>query len=368
MIDFYNQQVVGFATWLRRTSRTGTAHDVSEFVISASDPAKISWTRALKSDLRLGKPARLDEERVVPAMYRPYCKQWLYFDRQLNEMVYQIPKLFPTSKHRNLVICVSVAEARRNFSVLITDAVPDLHLQDVGAQCFPLHYYEADEGDADVLFANTGIVSGYQRRDGITDATLARYRVAYGDKVAKEDVFYYVYGLLHSPDYLQRYSADLKKMMPGIPMVAAFEAFSSAGRDLAALHLGYETAQPWPLDEIAAGETEEAAINRVLKMRFGKHNGRDDKTCIIYNSHITLAGIPPDAYRYQVNGKSAIEWIMDRYQVRMDGKTGIVNDPNDWASEHGDPRYIVNLLKRIVTVSVETMKVVDSLPALEEIA
>ena len=237
LIDFYNRQVTEFVTWLQRTHRTGTANDVTDFI--DDDPAKISWTRALRNDVLLGKPAQLDEQRVRLGMYRPYCKQWIYFDRQFNETVSQIPKLFPSSTHENQVICVSVAEARRSFSVLITDAVPDLHLQDVGAQCFPLYYYEPDDGDASVLFTNIDVVAGYQRRDAITDKTLARYRRVYGNEITKENIFYYVYGLLHSTDYLQRYSADLKKTMPGIPMVNHFEAFSRAGRDLAAWHLGY---------------------------------------------------------------------------------------------------------------------------------
>ena len=191
----------------------------------------------------------------------------------------------------------------------------------MGSQCFPLHYYEPDDGDTGVLFASTD-VSGYRRREAITDATLARYRLAYGTGITREDIFYYVYGLLHSADYRQRYAADLKKMMPGIPMLIDFDTFSRAGRDLAALHLGYETAQPWPLDEVVSSTASEPARYRVQKMRFGKHGGSDDKDSIVYNSHITLAGIPEDAYRYQVNGKSAIEWIMDRYQVRTDAKTG----------------------------------------------
>jgi predicted helicase len=362
MIDFYNRQATDLAAWCRNTSRTGTANEVSDFV--DKDPARISWTRGLKNDVRLGKRAKFNENRVVHGMYRPYCKQWVYFDRQFNEIVSQIPRLFPTSEHGNLVICVSVAEARRNFSVLVTDSVPDLHLQDVGAQCFPLYYYEPAGGTTGVLFAESDVMAGYQRHDAITDATLARYQLAYGNEMAKDDIFYYVYGLLHSADYRQRYSADLKKMMPGIPMVPDFEAFSRAGRDLAALHLGYEDVQPWPLDELADIGVGERTRYRVLKMRFGKSDGSDDKTRIVYNSHITLAGVPPEAYRYHVNGKSAIEWIMDRYQVRTDSKTSIVNDPNDWASEHDNPRYIVDLLKRIVTVSMETMKIVDSLPPL----
>ena len=182
----------------------------------------------------------------------------------------------------------------------------------------------------------------------------------------RRDIFYYVYGLLHSADYRRRYSADLKKTMPGIPMVNHFDTFSRAGRDLADRHVGYETVEPWPTrrDRKQPAKRSLPVCTACRKCASGSNDRSDDKTSIVYNSHITLTGIPLDAYRYQVNGKSAIEWIMDRYQVRTDTKTGIVNDPNDWASEHRDPRYILDLLKRLVTVSIETMKIVDSLPAL----
>lgn len=190
---------------------------------------------------------------------------------------------------------------------------------------------------------------------------------SYGPDVSRDDVFYYVYGLLHSPDYRERYAADLKKMLPRIPKVATredFDAFAQAGRELTALHVGYESVEPFPLEVVVTGTGVEWELYRVTKMRFGGRGKVKDRTRIVYNSHITLAGIPQEAYRYTLGSRSAIEWVMERYQVKTDKASGILNDPNDWSREVGDPRYILDLIKRVTTVSVETMRIVDALPSL----
>ncbi|MGA8363641.1 MAG: DEAD/DEAH box helicase [Solirubrobacteraceae bacterium] len=358
MIEFYNKQLADFDAWASTSNRQRTTAAVEEFI--GRDAEKISWTRALKDDLRKAKSARFDEQRIVLSMYRPYCKQYLYLDRQLNEMVLLIPKLFPSPNHENCVIATTGIGASRKCSALMTNTIPNYHLQDTG-QSFPLYYYEPADDDS-TLFTDGEIIDGYRRHDAITDATLARYRAGYGDEVAKEDIFYYLYGILHSPEYKQRYAADLKKMIPRIPMVADFWGFSDAGRQLAAWHVDYEEVDPWPLEEIVTGSED---AYRIEKMRFAKSGKTTDRTRIVCNPHLTLAEIPEEAYRYEVNGKSAIEWIIDRYQVKTDAASGIVNDPNDWGDEHGDPRYIVDLIKRIVNVSMATTKIVDRLPALE---
>jgi predicted helicase len=358
MIKFYNEQLTHFNDWSLANGRQRTSADVEEFI--DRDPEKISWTGNLKEDLRKLKPAALHSAHVVTSMYRPYCKRWLYFDRQFNERVYRIPTLFPTPQHENIVISMNASDARKVFGAIATDVIPNYALSDPG-QCFPLYYYEPAGADGS-LFTDGEVSEGYRRRHAITDVTLARYQDRYGAEVTKESIFYYVYGILHSPIYKQRYAADLKKMIPRIPMVADFWGFSYAGRQLAAWHLDYEEVDPWPLEEITTGAAED---DRVEKMRFGKSGKAADKTCIVYNSHLTLAGIPEEAYRYEVNGKSAIEWIIDRYQVKTDASSGIVNDPNDWALEHDDPRYIIDLVKRIVSVSVATANIVDHLPELE---
>lgn len=199
----------------------------------------------------------------------------------------------------------------------------------------------------------------------MTDFILEQCRTRYGHKVVKEDIFYYVYGLLHSKDYRKQFAADLKKMLPRIPLVdvpADFWAFSKAGRDLAELHLNYETVPAYPDVKVIGEDSEKFYVE---KLSFGK-NGKDvDKSVIVYNSYIRIENIPLEAYDYVINGKSAIEWIMERYQVKVDKDSGIKNDPNDWGLEHNNPRYILDLILSIITVSIETMKIVKGLPKLD---
>jgi predicted helicase len=300
-------------------------------------------------------------------MYRPFVKQQVYFDRQLNDMIYQLPKIFPTPDHANLGIYYVGMGSAVPFSVLATDVIPDLHTTGAGSggQYFPRYTYEKVEAEADLFSDGSG--DAYTRADNITDEILSDYRKSYGSGVSKDDIFYYVYGLLHSPAYRSEFAADLKKMLPRIPKMKDFKGFADAGRELVTLHVGYEAVVPYQLEEIvtAAGGVPEKALYRVQQMVFGKGKGAaKDRSRIVFNSHITLSGIPEEAYGYTLGAKSAIEWIVERYQVKTDKVSGIVNDPNEWSD---DPRYILDLLKRIVTVSVESVKIIDSLPALDEL-
>jgi len=246
--------------------------------------------------------------------------------------------------------------------------IPDLHLTGAGSggQFFPRYRYGTpDLTRQEPLFGRNGAEAAHERVDNVSDRVLAEYRATYGAEVSKDDIFFYVYGLLHSQEYRHRYSSDLGKMLPRIPKVKGFQAFSEAGRHLSELHLGYETAEPFTLDDPSTIAGFSGSFG-VEKMRFPKrHDGKPDRTRIVFNSGITLSGIPDDAYRYQIGARSAVEWIIDRYQVTTDRRSGIVNDPNAWCDEVGDPRYIVDLVKRIVTVSLETMRIVDSLPPLD---
>jgi predicted helicase len=282
-------------------------------------------------------------------------------------MVYQVPKQFPTQKHENLIICVSGLGASKGFSSLMSNIIPDIQLIFNG-QCFPMYYY--DEPVLDGVKAKQANLfdateeTQFKRHDGVTDFILKRSQENYGKKVSKEDIFYYVYGLLHSPIYRNKFAADLKKMLPRIPLVEEpkkFWAFCKAGRDLAELHINYETVDRWPVKEHITAKNF-----TVEKMRFTKKNGKDDKTVINYNSYVTISGIPLEAYDYVVNGKSAIEWIMERYAVTINTESKIKNDPNDWSKEQGNPRYIIDLLESVITVSIETMKIVNSLPDISE--
>jgi predicted helicase len=281
--------------------------------------------------------------------------------------------VFPTAGHPNVGFALTGPSSHYDFCLIAADAVPDLHLLDTG-QFFARWRYEKLDAD-DGLFALNGsegeVIDGYRRLDNITDTAVARFQAAYGESITKDDIFNYVYGLLHSPDYRERYAADLKRMLPRIPLVADPHPFIDAGRNLSELHLGYETVQPYPLaglPEPSPSDEGDYARYRVTKMTFAKQRigGKlvADKTSIIYNSTITLTGIPEAAYRYQLGSRSAIEWIIDRYQIKTDKPSGIVNDPNDWSRETANPRYILDLLARIVTVSLNTMEVVDALPPL----
>jgi predicted helicase len=363
MIDFYNMQRAAYAKAIKNAKGEPPA---VEDVIDA-DGKKISWTRNLKGDVRKQKVYEFEGVNIVTSMYRPFAKQRLYFSRRFNEMVYQMPKLFPDANAENLVIDITGLGATKSFSALITDCIPNLHLHDTG-QCFPLYYY--DEAPQDDLLGKAG-AEPYVRRDAITDAALAAFRkTCADDSITKEDLFYYAYGLLHSPEYKTRFEADLKKQLPRIPFARDFWAFSEAGRELAHWHLNYETVEPYPLSQVGELPLGEAALYRVQKMAWARKrvDGKltDDKTTLVYNSRISLTGIPPEALEYVVNGKSALEWVIERYQVTIDKGSGIVNDPNDWATEHDDPTYIFNLVKRVVRVSVETVRIVKALPALEE--
>ena len=305
------------------------------------DPKKLNWNDNLKQNFR----RRLREPLLTPriAIYRPFCRMFQYFSSFWNDRTYQLPSIFPTGERgENLVICVS------GGSLLITDVTPDLHF--VGdCQCFPLYWYTEGESD----FFNKQVV----RHDGVSDWVLGQARQRYGTAVTKEEIFYYVYGFLHQPAYRETFAADLKKSLPRLPLVERYEDFkktSDIGRQLAALHLNYETLEPYPLEE--KGDFSDT---RVIKMKFGGKGGKDRSTLIVNNT-LTLRGIPEEAYHYQVNGRSPIEWAVDRYQVRQDSKSGIVNDPNLWAPEN--PRYIPNLIKRLVTLSIDSLNLIAALP------
>lgn len=348
---------------------------------ATTDPQQISWNRSLLADLDRNRPRAFHETALRRSTYRPFTHTHVYFERALNDMVYRLEEMFPTAALDNHGFTITGVSSHHPFGVAAADGVPDLHLLDTG-QFFARWRYEAVDSEDGTLELGTEsdgdeVVDGYRKIDNITDEALTRFRSAYGDEITKDDIFHYVYGLLHSPDYRTRYAADLKKSLPRIPLVTDARPYIDAGERLMELHLGYESVDPYPLDGLDITPPDGAdpyAFYAVAdkKMRFGKPTAaqkaeglKKDRTVIRYNDRITLSGIPEAAYRYMLGSRSAIEWIIDRYHVKTDKASGIVNDPNDWSRGVSDPRYIIDLLARIVTVSLETMAIVDSLPTLE---
>lgn len=364
MIDFYNKEVERYAI-------SDKKQDIKDFI--HKDATKISWTAILINRAKKHQTFKFNQESLRRSCYRPFSICNLYFNRYFNEAIGLSPLLFPTPQHKNLVICVSGIGASKDFSTIITDSIPCLDLVEK-SQCFPLYWYDNSEAEIIDLFnqGSKNEMDRYVRRDGVTDWILDTARKQYGYKVTKEDIFYYVYGLLHSPEYRTEFATDLKKSLPRLPLVEKaddFWAFSKAGRDLANLHLNYETIEPYKKCNIlyAPFTNKGDRINyHVEKMRFGKIDSKTaDKSIIHYNNAIIIEHIPAEAYEYVVNGKSAIEWIMERYAITTDKKSGITNDPNDWAREHNDEKYIFNLLLRIINVSVQTVEFVKKLPKLK---
>lgn len=327
---------------------------------STLDPRKISWSSNFQRDWERKIKKHYDESAIRDAVFRPFSKQKLYFSKEIDHRIGTFQLIFPTISQKNISICVSGIGVLKNFSCIVTNFLPDLEL--IGkSQCFPLYWYDKKTLYQPTLFDGKNTAQ-YTRHDGITDFILERCRTNYSPKVTKEDIFYYVYGLLHSPDYRRSFAANLKKELPRLPLVekpADFWAFSKAGRALADLHLNYET-QPPCSDVVVEGA--ESGQFQVKKMLFPN---KADKSVIEYNPWIKLTHIPLEAYEYVVNGRSAIEWIMERYQIRTDKDSGITNDPNDWATEHGKPRYILDLLLSVITVSLETLKIIQGLPKLD---
>jgi len=374
---------------------------------------KISWSRALKNQLRKNVEITFDTKNIRSSTYRPYTSLNLYFSRDVNEMVYQIPKIFPTPNAKNVLFSITGRGATKEFSILATHSLPDYEMISKG-QCFPLYLYdeindqntEDDENPqltltvADKPVDDENIITDdngkpiYRRKDAITDEGLAHFvdyyasQMSADDSISKEDLFYYIYGLLHSEEYRERYAENLTKQLPNIPRVQQYQdfvAFSNAGRKLTDLHINYENLDMYQaikfttkLTNLKLADGQHWAKSKieddkfyVTKMKHPKRKNEDtgknedDPTKIVYNSQITIEHIPEEAYDYVVNGKPAIEWIIERQGVKTDKKSGITNDANDWAIETmNNPRYPLELLLRVINVSLKTQSIVRELPKL----
>ena len=336
MIDTYNAEV---DRWKRRRDEKGNLDD---FVLS--DEKKIKWSSTLKQKLKGGQTAEFAETKIRQSLYRPFTKLNLFFDRVLNQSVHVFPSIFPTpeTEKENRAICVNMTQ-EKPFASLMVDRIPDAVITGgfgSPTQCFPFYTYNEDSTN---------------RQENITEWALAAFRTHYGDDtISKWDIFHYTYGLLHHPTYRERYQANLKRDLPHIPFAEDFWGFAHAGAALAELHLNYESCPKY--DKLRYIETPGMPIEwRVEKMKLSK-----DKTQLRYNDFLTLDGIPAEAYAYRLGNRSALEWAVDQYRVKVDKRSGIVNDPN----RADAPRYIVELIGSIINVSLKTVEIVKNLPAL----
>jgi len=355
MIAYYNEQRNLYFKEVKN-KKQNPAKDWVQY-----DAKKISWTDMFLKDLEKNIMYELDKSKFCHAHYRPFVKHCFLYEKQFLQRTYQQTKIFPKGNSENRVICIEGLGSSKDFGCLITSIIPDLGFAGIHTQCFPLYFYEETNSKQRGLFDGNDS-EDFIQRDGVSNFILERGKKQYGKNVTKEDIFYYVYGFLHSKEYRETFSNDLKKMLPRLPFVedvGIFWAFSRAGRKLADLHLKYETVSPYPEAKVAGDESKYYTVE---KMRFPK---KDQKDTIIYNSKISISNIPTKAFEYIVNGKSAIEWIMERYQITTHKESGIKNDPNDWAKEVGNPRYILDLLLSIINVSIQTVDIVNALPKIK---
>ena len=264
-------------------------------------------------------------------------------------------KIFPSADSENRAICVPGVGSTKPFSVLVVNRMPDIQLMFNG-QYLPRYRYERRNEKQQNLLDDSNDV---KHVDNISDTALRKFRVHYNDStITKDAIFDYVYGILHDSKYRERFVSDLAKEMPRIPLASEFYTFVEAGRVLSELHLGYDTCEEYPLNtEILQARMLREELYRITerKMRFADEN----KTSLIVNDYVKLTGIPSEAHKYQINGRTPIEWFIDRYRITRDSHSGIVNDPNYWFDS---PEDLISSFKRIVYLSLETVRIVEALP------
>ncbi|MDE2949604.1 MAG: DEAD/DEAH box helicase family protein [Chloroflexota bacterium] len=363
-VAFYNREVAAFQNSNLAGRTVEKVRSARSFV--TKDTTQFHWSTTNYSDAAKGITYTFDDENIRVALYRPFCKQRLYFDRALMDRIRKHPELYPDSLTKNLGIAVTGLGSNSPFHVLMTDAIPEYCLTGVNTFYYPHRRYEKSTIKSLADFHDDGL----QRISNLNPAAVAEFRTHYSDAaISEDDLFYYTYGVLHSQQWRDTFANDLAKSAARIPMADSledFRAFADAGRELAELHVNYETVEAYPLEEIHASNWNPNADDafRVQKMKYAGKRPKLDTSTIIYNAGIILKGIPAEAHEYKLGTRSALDWLIDRYQVRTHNRSGIVNDPNDWAEELGEPRYILDLIKRVTTVSVRTVEIVNRLPEL----
>ena len=335
------------------------------------DKSAIGWSSGIIQDFKNKKEKFFDETRIYKSNYRPFNKtNYVYFDRTFNERVYQMPKIFPTNNHQNKLIVIRGIGIAGNteFSCLMVDAIPDKHAL-ANSQCFPLYLYNEDSNDEQTNLFTKGADKG--KESAISEEGFNYFSRNFSDiQITKEDIFYYVYGILHSKEYTEKYRNNLSKELPRIPLCKNskdFQTFAELGKALSELHLNFDNAEKFPIT-FKEGDLRLMYIEdrrkffKLEKMKFAKKN---NKTSVIYNRNLTIENIPEKAFKYKVNGRSALEWVMDTYIIKKDKETGIQNNINDFINEnHKDPEYFIELFQKIITVSLKTLEIIESLPSL----
>lgn len=371
MIAFYNSERERCFAELHKQREEGVisvddkkAADTFLTNIRSMDTTKISWSAGLTTAF-CRNYAIQSTECVRLTSYRPFCKKYLVYNKDIIERPSKWDSILPDDTFENLIISIAGAPIKKNFSVFITDNIQNLHFME-NSICFPMYMYDREEKHRDAQMTLFGDMAEedtvtYKKRFAISDAALTKFKGIYGDRVTKEDIFYYLYAVLHSKDYIEAYADNLAKEMVRIPTLEKFPKYVEIGRQLAELHLHYEA----PADAAALGL--DIAITKedytVSKMRFKKDGKDNDKGTIVFNDYITINNIPERAYEYVVNGRSAIEWIMESYRVKTDKDSGITDDPNTY----GDEKYIFNLLISVISVSLKTLDLIESMPEYKEI-
>lgn len=348
------KMVSDYLAALREWTNTET-QDANVDSITNRHSTNVRWDRELKNNMKRNKTIRYQPDNIATVQYRPFVKQHCYVEYVLVNNKYQMDRVFPDCSARNHVICIPGAGSNKPFSALMVNTMPDLGLMSA-SQCFPRYRYPKPTSVQQEI---PGVESNMQPVDNISDTALNAFRVYYSDNtISKDEIFHYVYGILHAPEYRKRFANDLDKELPRIPYADDFRAFARAGHKLSTLHLGYETCKEYPLDIefVQSGNPRpEHFLVSERKMRYTD----EERTALAVNEHIKIGNIPAKAHQYQVNGRTPLEWLIDRYKITRDKESGIINDPNAWFD---NPKDLISAIQRIVYLSVGTTRIIEDLP------
>ena len=353
------------ADYLAAISEFEQSPDLTAEEVASHHTENVTWVGELLDKLKRKKKTEFDEGYIRKVMYRPFVATNCYADYTFIQRKYQMDRIFTDSSSDNLAICVPGIGSKKPFSALITATMPDLGFNEA-CQCFPRWQYPKPSDKQDASETLLDVDDSPDRIDNISDTALKTFQEHYSDDtITKDDIFYYVYGILHAPSYREQFANDLSKMLPRIPYAPDFTAFTEAGYKLAELHLNYETCEQYPLTveypnmTLPPKEIEHADPNLFRLTDKAMRFADIERKTLSINEYVRLTGIPEEAHRYVVNGRSPLEWFIDRYKIKTDKESGIVNDPNGWFA---DPRDLVAAIKRIVYVSVESARIIENLP------